>query len=187
MHDRLGRKIGAESLTLTDNPLFNGPGSSSFDGEGTRCAEKKLIEKGIARNFLFDLKTASLAGDSLNPSPGNCSRASYMAEPGIGSSNLVLGKGKTRDVLSECASGILVCSVFGEHTANDLTGEFSVSVERGFEIRDGEKGKPVRGNVISGNIFELIKNIAAIEAKQERIGSFISPRIFFEGLQVVGE
>ncbi len=186
LHDKLGQGIASGGLSLADNPLLNGPGSSHFDGEGIGCKEKKLIEKGVASNFLFDLKTASLAGDSLNPSPGNCRRGSNMSEPGIGSSNMVVGNGKSRDILRECTNGLLICSVFGEHTANDLTGEFSVSVERGFVIRDGERGKPIRGNVISGNVFELIRKITAIESKQERSGSFISPRIAFGEIHVVG-
>ncbi len=187
LHDKLGGKISSEELTLTDDPLFRGPGSSSFDGEGSPCKPKNLIRNGVVSNFLFDLKTAALARDSLSPSSGNCRRSSYGSEPGIGSSNLVVENGNEKDALEICGKGILVCSVFGEHTANDLTGEFSVSVDRGFEIRGGKKGKPVRGNVISGNVFELVKGITAIEKKQERVGSFVSPRIAFEGIQLVGK
>lgn len=185
LHDKVGGKVASEALTISDDPLCDAPGSSPFDGEGTASRKKILLKKGVVSDFLFDSKTAVLV-PGPGVSPGNCRRFSYLSEPGIGPSNLVLESGKATDALEECGNGILVCSVFGEHTANDLTGEFSVSVDRGFEIVGGRKGKPTRGNVISGNMFSLIEGITAIEKKKERYGNLITPRIAFEEIQVVG-
>ncbi len=184
LHNKIGKEIASDEFTLSDDPLSKGPGSSYFDGEGVVCKKKKLVTCGVVSDFLYDLKTASLSKD--NPSVGNCRRGSYESEPSIGVSNININEGDVKDVLECCGNGIIVSSVFGEHTANDLTGEFSVSVERGFEIKNGDKKKPIRGNVISGNIFSLLKDITGIEKGQKRYFNFISPRIAFKKIEVVG-
>ena len=185
LHDKLGESIAIKDFTMSDDPLAKGPSSFSFDGEGTPGRAKALIKGGVVSDFLFDTKTAVLAR-GLNPTPGNCGRSSYLSEPAIGMSNAVVKRGNSQDALADCKNGILICSVFGEHTANDLTGEFSVSVDRGFRIENGEKTSPVRGNVISGNVFGLLNRIISIEKTQERYANLITPRIAFEEIQVVG-
>jgi PmbA protein len=184
LHNMLGKKVASECFCMADDPLYESPATCSFDGEGVASEKKELIEDGILRSFMFDMKTACLA-HHLSPTPGNCKRYAYSAEPGIGASSIIIEKGNAKSALEGISSGILISSVFGEHTSNALTGEFSVSVDRGYEIAKGEKHKPARGNVISGNFFELIKEIKAIGRKQERIGSFACPSIAFESIQVV--
>jgi len=185
LHDKLGESIAAKDFTMSDDPLAKGPSSFSFDGEGTPGRRKALIKNGTLSGFLFDVRTASLAR-GLNPTAGNCRRSTYLAEPGIGVSNVIVEAGSSKDVVRECKSGILICSVFGEHTANDLTGEFSVSVDRGFRIENGEKTSPARGNVISGNVFDLLNRIISIEKIRERYANLITPRIAFGEIRVVG-
>ncbi|MFH1447630.1 MAG: TldD/PmbA family protein [Candidatus Micrarchaeota archaeon] len=185
LRGKLGKRIAPECLTLLDDPLSKGPAMEAFDGEGVPGKQKALIKDGVVSSFLFDLETASMSKEH-DPAPGNCHRSSYMAMPNIGVSNIIIERGDCGNALEACGNGLLVCSVFGEHTANDLTGEFSVSVDRGFAIERGERGAPARGNVISGNIFELLKRISAVEKRLERYANIMTPRIAFEIMDVVG-
>ena len=178
-----GEQIASEEFSLADEPLARGPNSSAFDDEGVASKKKELVGNGVFRHFLFDLKTAAMAPE-LEPEAGNCSRSSYDSSPSIGCSNLVIGRGSCRDVLGEIGSGLLVSSFFGGHTANKVTGDFSVSVDLGFEIKEGMPGKAVRGMVISGNAFTMLENIIAIEREQESFFDLRAPKIAFSKVSV---
>jgi len=55
----------------------------------------------------------------------------------------------------------LILSAMGLHTANPISGDFSVGIS-GQWIENGEVGYPVKEAVISGNILELFKKIDAV-------------------------
>ncbi len=187
-----GARVASESLTVCDDPLLpHGLGTRAFDGEGSASRKKFLIIKGVFSEFLYDLRTLALmrkngAGNSKGCSPGNAARGGYTSLPRISPSNLVIGRGAIGDLVADCDEGLLVHSFMGEHTSNELTGDFSVQANIAFEVKNGEERGPVKAALISGNFFELIKNIAGIEKKQQSTGILISPRIAFSDVQVIG-
>lgn len=184
---KIGKKIARASFSLHDDPLAHALGASSFDGEGIAGKRKTLVEKGVLKNFLFDSKTVAAVGElkrELNASPGNCGRSGFDSAPGIGHSNLVVDCGCVDDLVSECRNGLYVASFFGTHTANKTTGDFTVSVDCGHEIENGELSTPVLGAMISGNVFTLLEQITGIEKKQETFYDLISPKIAFKKISV---
>ncbi|MEM3030504.1 MAG: TldD/PmbA family protein [Candidatus Micrarchaeia archaeon] len=182
---RLGEKIAAESFSLYDDPFALGIGACSFDGEGTPGRKKELISRGVLSGFLFDVKGACLARKKgLATSAGNCVRTGYAAAPGIGASNLVIEKGRVEDVVEEVRNGVFVSSFFGEHTANKVTGDYSVSIDLGFEIKRGELAGPVSEVTMAGNVLEMLRNVTAIEKKRERHFGLTAPRIAFKNLSI---
>ena len=70
---------------------------------------------------------------------------------------------KSRDDLFKLADGgIFVTGMKGFHAgANTVSGDFSIESE-GFLIENGKKGKPIKSFTVSGNFFELLKNVAEI-------------------------
>jgi len=180
---RLGEKVADGGFTLSDDPLAKGIGACSFDGEGMPGRRKELIRRGVLANFLFDVRSACLAKEKgMAASAGNCTRGGYRAAPGIGVSNLVIERGKAEDVVEEVGKGVFVSSFFGEHTANKVTGDYSVSIDLGFEIRRGELGPPLSDGVMAGNIFEMLRNVAVMEKRRERYFGLTAPRIAFYGV-----
>jgi len=177
-----GEEIASGSLSLLDDPFSEGAGRSGFDGEGVASRKLSLIEKGRFRNFLFDRKTAALARIEKE---GNCGRGDFASQPHISDSNLVVAPGKVKKFEDEYDSFLLVRAFHGEHTANAISGDFSVALDVGWEVIKGKK-TPARGNLIAGNIFELIRQVEAIEKDAKVYSDFISPRLAFEGVQVVG-
>ncbi|MCX6777932.1 MAG: TldD/PmbA family protein [Candidatus Micrarchaeota archaeon] len=176
LHSSLDVQIASPELTLADDPLSEGVDRCAFDGEGIASKPKKLIENGVLANFLFDLRTASLAPKQLRPSPGAASRPGFSSQVSPSPSNTVIAEGKIGNLAGEHASCLRVLSFFGSHTANVFSGDFSVSVDIGFQLRKGETVGAARGFIISGNIFELIKNIE-IEKRASLIYDLTSPRI----------
>ncbi len=185
LRGKLGQKIASVEFCLSDDPFAKAMNACSFDGEGIASARKALVEKGVLKNFLFDLKAISSSKNAgeQNASPGNCSRENFSDAPGIGNSNIVVAGGSVGDAIAECRSGIYVASFFGTHTANKITGDFTVSVDFGCEIAGGELCKPVMGAMLSGNVFKLLE-LMSIEKKQEKYFDLVSPRISFEKMSV---
>lgn len=172
-----------DRASIFDDPMANGPRKSSFDSEGIASKRKALVKKGIVNAFLFDLRTQSLSkGTNFSPEPGNAHRSGFTQPPGVGRSNIVIEVSEgTNDVVRECNKGVYLRSFFGLHTSNKVTGDFSVSVDEAFEIKNGEKTTPIRGVMLSGNIFSMLECIKAAERKSNTFYEVTSPRLLLSG------
>ncbi len=161
-----------ELVILDDATLPEGTGSFSFDGEGNPPGERTvLVENGMVSSFLLDETYARLLGME---STGNAAR-DFRTVPHIGTSNVVVEPGK--DDLEGGFEGIIIKKVFGEHTANPVSGDFSLTVGLGYAVRNGGEVVPFRDNMLAGNVFDFLRSIAAIGNRLERRGSFYSPRV----------
>ncbi|GAB6135894.1 TldD/PmbA family protein [Thermococcus prieurii] len=166
-----GDEVG--SFTLVDDSTLPAlPGSYSFDGEGVPGQRTVLVGDGIVRNFLLDNTYASFLGME---STGNALRT-FRSVPYIGTSNLIIEPG---DESLEDYEGVIVRRVFGEHTANPVSGDFSLTVELGYVVENGELN-PFKDNMLVGNVFELLRTLKPGK-EIERISSFLSPRAIVEG------
>ena len=158
---KLGAPLFSDRVTLTDDALLtNGISSSPFDAEGTPCRKTLLIENGVIRSFLYDNYYAKKSGAY---STGSSKRGSLKAAPSIGSSNLILQKGSLSfdTLISKAGTGIYITNVMGLHTANPITGEFSLGAS-GILIENGKLTRPVKGFAIAGNLIDLLKSVAEV-------------------------
>ena len=72
LEGREGETIAAPCVTLMDDPLLPGGfASAPFDGEGSACRTKAVIEDGVLKTLLHSRKTAKKAG---TVSTGNAKR-----------------------------------------------------------------------------------------------------------------
>ncbi len=81
-------------------------------------------------------------------------------------------------------NGIVIEELMGTHTANAITGDFSVGA-MGYIYKNGTKG-PFQGVMFSGNIFEMFNNIKETGTDLTWQGSFASPSLYIEGLKISG-
>jgi PmbA protein len=180
LSEKEGQKIFSNRLSIYEDGTLEGTGGRPFDDEGTVSGRVPLVEKGVLKNFAYDRENAALEGLKKG---GQCNRTDFSAEPGTGFSNIAIEGGDYRN-LEELGKVIVVKSLHGTHTANRTTGDFGVEVNSGFFVYQGER-VPVRGFMLTGNIFNLFKNIIGIEKRVRSLGSFFCPRIAFEKLRVV--
>jgi PmbA protein len=175
---REGEQIANESFSLTDNPLLDyGGGSAAYDGEGVPHRVTPLVEKGKVKNFLYDLDAAGRAG---RESTGN--------GIGCGSTNLVVAEGDVpfEQMVRETKEGLLVHNVIGLGQGNPLSGEFSVNVNLGYKIENGEVVGRVKNTMLAGNTYEALNNIAAIGDKAEWAGGrLLTPPVKIAKLSVI--
>ena len=183
LHDKIGSEITNTDLSIIDNPLLEGAmGTAKADGEGTASKKTVLVEDGILKSFLYDIYTANKAGEE---STSNGYRGSYLTTPDVSPSNLEFDF-KTHVGLDEIDSGIITTSVLGAHTANPISGDFSVEANNAFIIENGEIKDSVKKAMISGNIYELMGSCEGVKSEIKQKGSFIIPKILVHDLKVIG-
>lgn len=159
---KLGQKIAADCLTVTDDPNDqNCPIRTPFDGEGVATFEKPMIEGGVLKNYLYDLATAKKDGVA---STGNGQRGSYTSPVSIAPYcfRVEAGQMSREEMMAAVGDGILITELKGLHAgANAVSGDFSIE-SAGFRIRDGKRAEPIKSFTIAGNFFELLKTVEAV-------------------------
>ncbi|HHP51484.1 MAG TPA: TldD/PmbA family protein [Moorella mulderi] len=182
---KVGHQVASPALTLWDDGLIpGGIGSSPFDGEGVPTQRTPLVLKGELQGFLHNTYTAAKEGRS---STGNASRASFKSPPRIGTTNFYLEPGilSPEDIIREINEGLYLTEVMGMHTANPISGDFSLGAS-GIWIEKGELARPVRGVAIAGNIIEVLKNVDRVGNDLTFYGSTGSPTLRVAGLTISG-
>ncbi|MBE8539580.1 metallopeptidase TldD-related protein [Geoglobus acetivorans] len=166
--DRVGKNVFGE-LTVKDDPLIPyGMGSCSFDDEGVPAKSKTLVMNGVLEGFISDLKNSP-----ENPT-GNGFRDDYSAYPTTSPSNIILEYGEKGET-----DGIYVHSLIGAHTANFVSGDFSLELGNAYY-----GGRAVKGAMIYGNIYDLLSKISHFGREQRQVGVTLTPEIVFEGVEI---
>lgn len=179
--DKLGKKEFNEKLTIIDNPFVkNTINSYTIDDEGVLAYEKPLIESGVIKNFITNLKYASLLGMKAS---GNSSR-SYSGTPGTSFSNLIVKNGteSSETLITSVEKGILVDQFMGLGQSNTITGEFSANLDLAFAIENGEIAGRIKDCMVSGNIYEMLKKDIELSSDVEDNSGWIIPYIKFENI-----
>ena len=187
-----GTEIAAPCVTITDDPFYEkSPMKIPFDAEGTPTRSKDVIESGIHRTLLYNLRTAAVDGKETT---GNASKAGYAAKVDVRPFTMYLKAGSMtqEELLEKAGSGVLVTSLGGLHAgANTTSGDFSLQ-SNGFLIENGRKGAPVRSFTVAGNFYSLLKDITAVgndmkEPNSPSFTQFLSPSVLAQGLSVAGK
>ena len=80
-----------------------------------------------------------------------------------------------------------VHSVVGAHTANPMSGDFSVEISNPFWMEDGEFASPIRSAMLSGNVYEMHKEIVGLSRESRAIGTYILPSLRISGQRIIGK
>jgi PmbA protein len=95
------------------------------------------------------------------------------------------------NMVSEVKNGILV-EQFSWLNPDPMATSFSSEIRNAYMIKNGEYTGVLKGGMVSGKAFDMIKNISGISNQQfiesgATAFSCISPYIRFENVQVVGK
>lgn len=178
---KIGQQIAVEGLTIIDDGLLEGGlGTSKSDDEGVPSQKTTIVNDGRLDTFLYDFYTA---GKDNRESTGNAVRGSYGMSPAVGPRNIRFEYPRS-DVIKDTDTGVYVNSIIGAHTANPISGDFSVECRNAFTVEKGALGMPVKSLMISGNIFDLLKKIDAMGRDDRPVGSVISPTVRVKDMRV---
>ncbi len=182
--DKLGKAVFDRKFCLRDDATIPFcPGSRPFDDEGvaTRCTT--LIENGVPAAFYYDLQTAALSNTG---STGNGERSGGRL-PSPSASVFVIEPGNTsfEEMLSDIREGLVIEYVMGAEQGNVLGGDFAGNVLLGYKIENGKITGRVKNTMVSGNIYRVLKDIAAIGSDSKWIGgSFSTPSFYIPVLSI---
>jgi PmbA protein len=182
---RQGKQLFDNRFSLWDDATIDyRPASRPCDDEGIPSQRISLIEKGVVANFLYDLQTAAHAGVE---STGSASRG-RGSTPAPSISAVVFEEGDTgfEDMLLETKEGLVVEVLIGAGQGNVLSGDFSGNVLLGYKVENGEIVGRVKDTMISGNIYDVLKELIAIGNEAKWVGSSLkTPAIHLAGLSVI--
>lgn len=185
---KLGTKIASENITVIDDGTIRGGwGTCPFDDEGCPTQRTPIIEKGVLRNYLYDIYT-SLKADAK--STGNAGRAGYWLKPQPSPSNLVLktGDAEPEEMIRETKRGIYVDTTIGEWLSNPVSGNLNATITHGYRVENGELTKTLKGIVVSGNFYELLqKGIESLGKDLKNSAENYSPTVKLVGVTMAGE
>lgn len=184
---KIGRSIVSPLIEIIDDGLMPwGTGTRPVDDEGVPVSCKTLVSKGVLTGYLHNTYTAKKDG---TVSTGNAVRGGAKTLPGVGATNLYIkpskrqGSEEKNELSRSLSKGILITEVMGVHTANPVSGDFSVGIS-GLWIENGKALYPVKEAVISGNILELFKKVEAVGSDLTFYGGKGSPGILIGEMDI---
>ncbi len=156
---KLGETIASPVVSIVDDPLLtDGLEARPFDAEGVPSSAHTVVENGVFKTFLHNLKTAHKDGVTTT---GNASKAGYASSVHVAPSNLYYKPGQKSfdELLASVGEGIVITEVTGLHAgANPVSGDFSL-LSKGYTFAKGKRGMPVEQITVAGNYYELLQNI----------------------------
>ena len=135
-----------------------------------------VIDNGILKNIFMTIFMQKYGIEST----GNAER-NYNSLPSIGITNFII-EGEPLEGIQE---GFIINELRGAHTANPISGDFSVEISSGFYISNEEKQHPIKHGMMVGNIFEFLNKVKGIYGQVKNTGGIITPSIISEA-RVVG-
>lgn len=183
---REGAAIASPLVTIVDDGILQGGlATAPFDAEGVPRQRTGLVRDGILQGTLCDTFYGQRTG---RPSTGNSVRSGARGLPQMGITNFFLLPSTTpaASLIAGIGRGILLTDVIGMHTADPVSGDFSVGAT-GMLVEDGQLTVPVRGIAIAGNILELLARIDAVGDDLRFFGSVGAPSIRLAALDISGK
>jgi PmbA protein len=180
--DRLGEVIMSEPLTLSQQPDV-GPYSCPFDDEGVATQPLLFIREGRLQQFYCDRATGRLLGTGTT---GNGFRPGMGSYPTPGLVNLLIqpGKGSLSDLIGQLHEGLVVDQLLGGGAG--LSGEFSVNVELGYRVHNGQIMGRVKDTMIAGNVYTVLQQLVALGDDADWNGPCYTPSLIVEGISTTG-
>jgi len=188
--DKLGDEIFDRQLTVYGDPLNDQyPGARSFDDEGTPCRYFPVVENGVLKNFYYDLHyanklSASPTGHGFRSAMWGGDPIAIRPTPSLGRGFIRPGDRSLSELIASIDRGIIIAGVLGAHSGNIPNGDFSMGLSPGLYVENGEIVGNVKDAMVAGNIYEVMKNVLAIEDTICPATGGTFPAILFDSVSV---
>ncbi|MBW4580102.1 MAG: TldD/PmbA family protein [Tildeniella nuda ZEHNDER 1965/U140] len=185
--DRLNERVTSEGLTLSQQPNI-GPFSCPFDDEGTPTRAITFIDRGVLQLFYADFTTGRAIGSGTT---GNGFRPGLGSYPTPGLFNIIIqpagsaATGKSlQELIATLDNGLIIDQMLGGGAG--ISGEFSINVDLGYRVKNGEVIGRVKDTMVSGNVYTALKQLIALGGDADWNGSCYTPSLIVDGLSVTG-
>jgi len=186
---KIGQRVASNAVDIEDSALLKWrTGSRPFDAEGVPSQRTPIVKNGVLSGYLYNLYTAKK--DKVT-STSNAIRAGIYTPPSVGISNLLIKPSSDEyqkpldELIGSIKKGMIVTEAMGIHTANPVTGEFSIGVS-GLWIENGQISYPVREAAISGTLIEMLQKIVCFSTNTKFYGRIGCPDLLIEDINISG-
>lgn len=182
---KVGRPVASSLVEIVDDPLdARGAGATAFDGEGVLSRRAVLVGGGTLASFLADTFWGRKIGTGTTAS---LRRPAPKVPPSVGPAGLRLtvGAASRGRMLADLGDGVILREFLGIHTADPVSGDFSVGAS-GVRFAGGEEKEPVRGFAVSGNVLALLRDVVAVGDDFRWFGATGCPSLAVSGIDVGG-
>lgn len=159
--DKLNSKIASNKVTIIDDGskdnLF---GTSKIDDQGELTKKNILIQNGILKNYLTDLKDCKILN---NNSTGSARRENYSLKAISRMNNTYLENGDdlVEDMIKSIDYGIYAKNL-GGGSVDPSTGRFNFFVSFAYIIKDGKLTNPIKDITLIGTIFDVLEKVEMV-------------------------
>ncbi len=156
---KIGERVANPIITAIDDGTIPGRrGSLKFDDDGTPAQRTVLIEKGILKEYMWDLVEARRVG--RDGSTGNGRRESYRHMPMPRMTNTFIDQGShtPEEIIESVKRGVYIRDMAGGQ-ADIAKGDFVFNATVAYLIEDGKLTAPLRGATIFGNGPQVLQEI----------------------------
>lgn len=187
---KVGRAVAHAKLSLVDDArLEGGLGSGPVDDEGVPSRAVRPIARGVLKTFLYDAATAHEYEGRLTASAVRSHAfdgRSYKSPPGAAARQVRIEgpRRPTEKLIAGLDDGLVLHDLMGVHTANTVSGDFSVTSSLLFRVRKGDVAGPVAPVGVAGNLHEAWRRGFTLGDDVKRMsgdGGFDLPSVLFEG------
>jgi len=184
--NKLGETVFDTRFSLYDDPTVDfAPHSRPCDDEGIASQRTALVENGKVQNFLYDLQTA---GQAKAKSTGSGTRGrGGLVSPSASAFIIKTGESTFTEMVQDIKEGLVVEQLMGAEQGNVLGGDFSGNVLLGYKIENGEIVGRVKNTMVSGNVYQLLKDISVSREAKWVGGGVFTPHIFCPALAVTSK
>lgn len=182
LKDKRGEQVFAGGITIIDEPhMKRGLSSKPFDGEGLDNPPLTLVENGILKEWILDLRSANQLGFKSN----GRARRGLGSSPSPGSTNTYMQSGNIsrEDLLAGVDKGFYVTDVFGMGI-NPVTGDYSQGA-RGFLIENGQLTRPISEITIASNLLDMFAHLTPADDLTFDFSTNV-PTLRIDGMTIAG-
>jgi len=155
----LGKEFGDAKLNIVDSALVPGlRGSYKYDDEGVPSTKTYLIKEGKLVGRLHSRETAAKMKEATT---GNARAVSYRYPPIVRMTNTYIEPGPVTfdEMIADIKEGVYARNWYGGTTSMEM---FTFSAGEAYMIRNGKIAELIRPVMLTGNVFDTLKNIDAI-------------------------
>ncbi|MCL2155406.1 MAG: TldD/PmbA family protein [Leptospirales bacterium] len=163
----IGKEFGPQGLNVYDDGTLHGfAGYIPFDDEGILPSKIPLIKDGLLSGRLHSRETAAKMNEELT---GNGRAISVMRQPIVRMTNTYIDNGEYSkdDIFASMDDGLYAVDVIGGQTNLEM---FTFTAGYGYLIKNGKPKNMFRDIVLTGNVFNTLKNIEMIGNDKELFG-----------------
>lgn len=171
--DKLDEQVADSRLTISINP--SDPrivGKAHITADGFQEEDYDIIRDGVLKSYMLSLYVANKSG---------------LERAKNSSFSVIVKEGTTpyEEMLKGIKKGLIVGRFSGGHPGT--SGEFSGVAKNSFLIEDGKITDAVSETMISGNLAQMLMNVADISKETVADGGSVLPYIAFDKIVISGK